>query len=46
LSFSAAGLTGVTSGTITIIAGAATQLSLTTQPSGTAQSGVTFASSR
>jgi len=39
LSFSAAGLTGVTSGTITIIAGAATQLSLTTQPSGTAQSG-------
>src|SRR5207237_769179 len=43
LSFSATGLTATTSGTITITAGAATQLSITTQPSATAQSGVAFA---
>src|SRR5207253_1010586 len=43
LSFSATGLTGVTSGTITITAGAATQLTVTTEPSATAQSGVLFA---
>src|SRR5213076_1192941 len=43
LSFSAAGLTGVQSNTVTITAGAATQLTLTTQPSSTAQSGVAFA---
>src|SRR5207302_222805 len=39
LSFSATGLTAVTSGTITITAGAATQLSLTTQPSSSGQRG-------
>src|SRR5205823_6673626 len=43
LSFSAAGLTPAVSGTITVGAGAATQLTLTTQPSATAQSGVAFA---
>src|SRR5439155_157099 len=43
LTFSATGLTAVTSGTITITAGAATQLALTTQPSRSAQSGVAFA---
>ncbi|HXI63985.1 MAG TPA: Ig-like domain repeat protein [Gemmatimonadales bacterium] len=43
LSFSATGLTGATSTTITITAGAATQLSITTQPSGSAPSGVAFA---
>src|SRR5207302_4201176 len=43
LTFSASGLTAVTSGTITITAGAATQLALTTQPSSSAQSGVAFA---
>src|SRR5207244_2286472 len=43
LSFSATGLTVATSGTITVTAGAATQLTLTTQPSATAQSGVAFA---
>src|SRR5207302_90028 len=43
LSFSATGLTPAVSGTITVSAGAATQLTLTTQPSATAQSGVAFA---
>src|SRR5207237_991168 len=43
LSFSATGLTGATSTTITITAGAATQLTVTTEPSSTAQSGVAFA---
>src|SRR5205823_1518085 len=43
LSFSATGLTGVTSTAVTITAGTATQLSITTQPSSTAQSGVAFA---
>src|SRR5205823_5069187 len=43
LSFSATGLTSATSATITITAGAATQLSMTTQPSSSAQSGVAFA---
>src|SRR2546429_950101 len=43
LSFSATGLTAATSGTITITAGTATQLSITTQPPTTAQSGVAFA---
>ena len=41
LSFSATGLAPVTSSTITVIV-AASQLSMTTQPSGTAQSGVVF----
>lgn len=43
LNFGGAGLQGVTSGGITIAAGAATQLSLVTQPSATAQSGAAFA---
>src|SRR2546429_2387267 len=43
LSFSATGLTAATSGTITITAGAATQLSLTTQPPTPAQSGAALA---
>src|SRR5882762_2125041 len=43
LSFGATGLTPATSATITLGAGAATQLTLTTQPSATAQSGVAFA---
>src|SRR5204862_2945534 len=43
LSFSATGLTPAVSGTVTVGAGAATQLTLTTQPSTTAQSGVPFA---
>ena len=43
LSFSATGLASVTSSAITITAGAATQLTITTQPSTTAQSGVAFA---
>jgi len=43
LSFSATGLTPASSGTITVGAGAATQLTVTTQPSTTAQSGVAFA---
>src|SRR5205814_1164806 len=43
LSFSATGLTPAVSGTITVSAGAATQLTLTTQPSATAQSGDAFA---
>src|SRR6202007_902221 len=42
LSFSATGLTAATSGTITVTAGTATQLSITTQPSTSAQSGVAF----
>src|SRR5213076_368989 len=42
LSFSATGLTQAVSGTITVSAGAASQLTLTTQPSTTAQSGVAF----
>src|SRR5439155_549763 len=42
LRFNAGGLTAVTSGTITLGAGAATQLGLTTQPSRTAQSGAAF----
>src|SRR2546426_535014 len=41
--FTAPGLTEVVSGTITITAGAATQLTLTTPPSATAQSGVALA---
>src|SRR5439155_988417 len=41
--FDAGGLSAVTSGTITLGAGAATQLALTTQPSATAQSGAAFA---
>ncbi len=43
LGFSATGLTGITSATITIAAGTATQLTVTTQPSGSAPSGVAFA---
>ncbi len=43
LSFSASGLTGATSNTVSVTAGAATQLAVTTQPSSTAQSGVAFA---
>src|SRR5439155_809960 len=43
LSFSATGLTQAVSGTITVSAGAASQLTLTTQPSATAQGGVAFA---
>src|ERR1051325_10846165 len=43
LSFSATGLTAATSGTITITAGGATQVTITTQPSNSAQSGVAFA---
>src|SRR5206468_8226137 len=43
LSFSATGLTPAVSGTITVGAGEATQLTLTTQPSASAQSGVAFA---
>src|SRR5207253_7047404 len=39
LRFAAGGLAAATSGTITLGAGAATQLALTTQPSNTAQSG-------
>src|SRR5213078_3114689 len=42
LSFSATGLTGVNSGTVTLTAGTATQLTVTTEPSATAQSGVPF----
>src|SRR5207248_1828249 len=42
LRFDAGGLTGATSGTITLGAGAATQLALPTQPSATAQSGAAF----
>src|SRR5256714_6017969 len=43
LSFSATGLTSVNSTAITITAGTATQLTITTEPSSTAQSGVAFA---
>src|SRR5437016_12691644 len=43
LSFSATGLTGVNSATVTLTAGTATQLTVTTEPSSTAQSGVPFA---
>ena len=43
LSFSAAGVPSVTSNAITITAGPATTLSITTQPSSTASSGVAFA---
>src|SRR5205814_6666523 len=43
LSFNATGLSSATSGTITITAGAATQVSITTQPSSSAQSGAAFA---
>ena len=43
LAFAAPGVTGATSSTITLSAGAATQLSMTTQPSNLAQSGVAFA---
>jgi hypothetical protein len=43
LEFTSGGITAVTSGTIAIGAGAATQLTITTQPSSTAQSGVAFA---
>src|SRR5213076_1309582 len=43
LSFSATGLTSVPSTAITITAGAASQLTVTTEPSSTAQSGVAFA---
>src|SRR5205823_6326339 len=42
-SFAATGLTGVNSATVTLTAGAATQLTVTTEPSSTAQSGVPFA---
>src|SRR5882762_2836502 len=43
LSLAATGLPPVTSSPITLGAGTATELTLTTQPSGTAQSGVAFA---
>src|SRR2546422_528703 len=43
LSFSATGFVSVTSGPVSVTAGTATQLTLTTQPSATAQSGVAFA---
>jgi hypothetical protein len=43
LSFSATGLTGATSGTINLTAGAASQLSISTQPSATARNGEAFA---
>ena len=43
LNFGGAGLQGVTSGGITIQAGAATQLAIVTQPSSTAQSGAVLA---
>src|SRR5439155_1708638 len=46
LSFSATALTPAVSRTIAVGAGAATQLTLTTQPSGTAQAGVAFAQRR
>ena len=42
LSFAATGLTGVTSGMVTVTAGIATKLALTTQPSSTVQSGIAF----
>src|SRR2546422_712329 len=43
LSFGASGLTSISSGAIALSAGAATQLTLTTPPSATAQSGVALA---
>src|SRR5207253_2586308 len=43
LTFSAAGFVSAASGPVNVTAGAATQLTLTTQPSSTAQSGVPFA---
>src|SRR5439155_213553 len=43
LPISATGLTGVNSATVTLTAGTATQLTVTTEPSSTAQSGVPFA---
>ncbi|MDH3290936.1 MAG: Ig-like domain repeat protein, partial [Gemmatimonadota bacterium] len=43
LSFTATGLTGATSSAINVTAGTATQLTLTTQPSATAQNGIAFA---
>ncbi|MGH7582966.1 MAG: beta strand repeat-containing protein [Gemmatimonadales bacterium] len=43
LGFSASGLTGATSTTVTITPGAATHLTITTQPSANATSGVAFA---
>src|SRR5207237_1317739 len=46
LSFSATGLTSVNSATVTLTAGTATQLTVTTQPSATAQSGVPFTQQR
>ncbi len=42
LSFVAPSLTGVTSGTVTVTAGAASQLTLTTAPSASVQSGIAF----
>jgi hypothetical protein len=42
LEFTAPGLTPATSGPVTLTAGAATKLAITTQPSSTAQSGVAF----
>jgi hypothetical protein len=43
LAFAASGLTGVTSGTVTTSAGAASQLGITTQPSTTATNATAFA---
>ena len=43
LGFSSAGLTGATSNTVVLGPGAATQLSITTQPSATAQNNTVFA---
>jgi hypothetical protein len=43
LSFSASGLAGVTSTTVTVTAGVASQLALTTQPSASVRSGLVFA---
>ncbi len=42
VSFTSSGLTGVTSGIITVTAGPASQLSITTQPSSSAQNAVAF----
>jgi adhesin/invasin len=42
LSFSAAGLTAATSNTVSVTAGAASQLAVTTEPSATVQNGVAF----
>jgi ribulose-5-phosphate 4-epimerase/fuculose-1-phosphate aldolase len=43
LSFSATNLTGVSSGTVSVTAGAASQLAITTQPSSSTQNGAAFA---